>query len=830
MATTDDDDVEFEITTVDVGEWMLPLVVLISLSLLFILPLLVTAKHDVLVAIFPSLAWDPETKRKQYDCYWDSLPEKAKTAARTLGYSKEIWDADREPPTSELDWSALTRQQQKSAEFLGYDQDAWEESSSDSSSSSASSAISSIGNTIESAESIIDTDKVMVATDNARTPSNQNNDDDSNASDLSSVAKAVLEQLQKSPDVRDLDEVNPSFEMIVSDENSLNISTTKDAAASTTTPRQQSSRDSDSPPTYSLPQSLQHPHSDTEAREGRINTLENVPEDDIRDYNTDNDSLSAVTAAMDAVFTAGMTALFAGGPRPRTKGNNKYAQTKMNIRKKKGQASSSGSTSNDDDDEDDAEGLDNGEQCVASASGNEQLPQETEATTISHCLVDTLLTVPTMCTRRNTADGEESDSEGEPSEDDLENFQDDGCCQNFFWCRPRIVRKAMRKVAKIAKYDSESKELFRMGFPFLLISIIYGAADIGEVSIVGLKLGTTELSVFVVVETLLGITDSLLGGPIESLVTVCSQAIGAKKYSRAGSYIQIATILYVLMSIPHIVLWWFMIAPGVKWFGFDEEVGQLAERYTRIALFSDLIGECSNALHMTYYLHGYVITSSVIETVEVFVWLAALLAWVYLADTDLIHIAYMEMGFAVASLIFNIVFLNMSGWFDEYLPGLFGSFALADTAAVKIVVRTAIPMTVGHVLTYGEWEILILLAGLLGPAEVTAWGLLGTIWETLEMITNSIGDAAEIRCAQWLGAGKPAAARLSAYKSLLFCMIVGIVASAGILASYKHLPTWLTSDVVLQQLIQDSIPLVALGNITLTFGSLAWTMVGSQGR
>jgi len=73
-------------------------------------------------------------------------------------------------------------------------------------------------------------------------------------------------------------------------------------------------------------------------------------------------------------------------------------------------------------------------------------------------------------------------------------------------------------------------------------------------------------------------------------------------------------------------------------------------------------------------------------------------------------------------------------------------------------------------------------------------------------------------------------ARWSVYKSLFLCLIVGVCCSGFVFATYEHLPAWLTNDAVLQQLIQDSLPLVGIGNLALTLGSISWTLVGSQGR
>lgn len=63
----------------------------------------------------------------KYDDYdWDELPEEAKQAALTLGYTKEIWDADGDPATEDKYWKDLTPKEKEAAVLLGYDQEAWD--------------------------------------------------------------------------------------------------------------------------------------------------------------------------------------------------------------------------------------------------------------------------------------------------------------------------------------------------------------------------------------------------------------------------------------------------------------------------------------------------------------------------------------------------------------------------------------------------------------------------------------------------------------------------------------------------------------------------------
>jgi hypothetical protein len=125
---------------------------------------------------------------------------------------------------------------------------------------------------------------------------------------------------------------------------------------------------------------------------------------------------------------------------------------------------------------------------------------------------------------------------------------------------------------------------------------------------------------------------------------------------------------------------------------------------------------------------------------------------------------------------------------------------------------------------------LTIFAAALGPAEVATWAILGSIWDIFEASTEGIGDAAEVRCAHHLGKGNPEMAKTSSYKSILFATILSLIVSIIFFSLSNELPRWFTTDPTLQRMIKELIPLVGIGNITMTFGMVCWALVGAQGR
>jgi len=199
-------------------------------------------------------------------------------------------------------------------------------------------------------------------------------------------------------------------------------------------------------------------------------------------------------------------------------------------------------------------------------------------------------------------------------------------------------------------------------------------------------------------------------------------------------------------------------------------------------------------------------------------------------NPTILQVAWMFVGFEIFGLLFNICFLWWRGWLAPYYGGMFNWRAYKNTRAIKKIFEIGLPLSAGSLLAYGEWELMTFFARYLGNAEVAAWVLLATVWEGMEGVVEAVSDAAEVRVAYLLGAGKPNHAKQSAYKCIFISFVFSLTITSIIFICGADLPMWLTKDQTLQRLVGELIPLVGIGEIALLMGSMAWTIVGAQGR
>ena len=129
-----------------------------------------------------------------------------------------------------------------------------------------------------------------------------------------------------------------------------------------------------------------------------------------------------------------------------------------------------------------------------------------------------------------------------------------------------------------------------------------------------------------------------------------------------------------------------------------------------------------------------------------------------------------------------------------------------------------------------QFEILTIFAAFMGPAEVASWGIVGTLWDLFETLTEGIADAGEVRCAFHLGAGNPRKAQISSYKAILISVMSSCVFTSVLFILGENIAIWLTPDATLQSMIIPLFPLLGIGNIMLTAGTICWALVGAQGR
>lgn len=399
-------------------------------------------------------------------------------------------------------------------------------------------------------------------------------------------------------------------------------------------------------------------------------------------------------------------------------------------------------------------------------------------------------------------------------------------------CAPQTTDHAVKtNLHSIVRFDHETRDILRIAVPFTVSGLANSSFSNICLAMVGCYVGTKEVAAFALVQILVGLTDAFIKGPIHACTALCSHAVGAGNHFLAGQYIQLAVLFYLLLSIPAILFWRNYMAEIILILEWGDNVtANIAEEFIHVYIWSYILKGISNGLWSLLEVADH---ASEVTTIGIAWGLVNAVLVTALVTTRESTLTDVACCFVVTDLFFIFVTLavaELKGWLCPYKKGLWGSLSLVNGHAVKHTTTQAVPLAFGSLLSHGEWAILTFMASALGPAEVAAWAILGSIWDVFYSATSGIGDAAALRVGLHFGANHPNMAKLAGYKALLISMSVATIVSIFFFSLQDRIPGWFTVDPTLQAMLRELMPFVGVGNFSMQFGMTAWSLIGAQGR
>eukprot|EP00986_Skeletonema_menzelii_P012982 scaffold7348_cov144-Skeletonema_menzelii.AAC.4 len=336
----------------------------------------------------------------------------------------------------------------------------------------------------------------------------------------------------------------------------------------------------------------------------------------------------------------------------------------------------------------------------------------------------------------------------------------------------------------IIRFDHETKRILGLAIPFTVSAVIYTVCDLVIVGFVSQYLGTDAMVAYTMVGLTTGITGGFLGGFVGPLSSLGSCAYGA----------------------------------------------EIASRYVWLSMTMDVISGIDWVLYEFLEVSEKEVYANVIACIGAVLELPVVWAALHYYDSTLLFLGLVFLATQIVFMLLNICICVRMGWLEKYEDGIFHSLAFRNREALREYLKTAFPLALGSLLSYAEWEILTVLAAVLGPAEAATWAILGYVWDVFESTTGSLGSAGEIRCSYQLGQGKSHLAKLSSYKSMFLALVMSVLSTSIFLSLSTVLPAFLTSDETIQDMLIVLFPLVGLGNVMMSVGMVCWSLVGAQLR
>ncbi|MGK3739617.1 MAG: Na+-driven multidrug efflux pump [Bacillariaceae sp.] len=389
-----------------------------------------------------------------------------------------------------------------------------------------------------------------------------------------------------------------------------------------------------------------------------------------------------------------------------------------------------------------------------------------------------------------------------------------------------------RKIFKLLSFDDEMKEILKLAAPYTSITVVSSIFSLLEVGVIGRLLGTNDLSAYFAVQYIIELATIFLYGIMQALHVTCCQAIGAENWKLAGQYVQLSVWIHQIYFIPLMILFWNRFDEIVLRLGFDEEIAESAQLYANYAMLYQAISVYHYAILQLLDVTDRENYSAIINSLQSALSFVGVLIFVNIHDgAQLWMLGLVRILIMVGFFLMNTIIVIWKGWLEGFWSGLVGSNPMSMSwDNLKAFLSQALPLSIGYVIEYGEWEVLFIFAAIIGPAEMAVWGLLGEIWGLAEGIAGSATDASEVRVAMILGSGQPKLAKYSAEKSLCIGVILSWIMAVLLLSMRSLIPKWLTKDETLQSMLTELLPLVCLGVIILSVGNTSWSILCAQGR
>jgi len=391
------------------------------------------------------------------------------------------------------------------------------------------------------------------------------------------------------------------------------------------------------------------------------------------------------------------------------------------------------------------------------------------------------------------------------------------------------VTRGVETLKHLFALDKETGKIMQLAIPGTFSCISGSFLSAITTAMVSWNIGPTGYVAYCMVGVIVGISDTFIGGVEGAESVLTAQAIGRKNYFMAGQYCQLTTLLYMIISFPIYLLEIFIIGDILMFMGLGEDVAMAARAYAPICVLSYMVNGLSDCFGTLLWSAGYGVELTVLDTIFHVLYVLVLhLVFTNAAYSDLITIGWIGVIYGVVYGATIYTYFIWSGKLELYRKGLFRNSALKNAKLIRGVLQMAVPMSIGSLLAYGEWEMMTFFAAYMGEAEVAAWALAGAIWELFEYLPAGISDATEIRVGYHLGNGDPMMAKITAYKCLAFALVWVSIVTAVFVFYSEQIIIMFTGDDTLQNMLRKIVALISVGNIIMCIGSEAYYIITAQ--
>uniref|UniRef100_A0A7N0UWE9 Protein DETOXIFICATION n=1 Tax=Kalanchoe fedtschenkoi TaxID=63787 RepID=A0A7N0UWE9_KALFE len=338
---------------------------------------------------------------------------------------------------------------------------------------------------------------------------------------------------------------------------------------------------------------------------------------------------------------------------------------------------------------------------------------------------------------------------------------------------------------------AEAKLQLLLAGPMILVSLFVSGLEIVTLMFVG-HLGVLALAGASLGYSFMSATGILvIMGMASALDTMCGQSYGAKEYRLVGIHMQRSVVVHLLTCAVLSGLW-ANTAAILKAAGQHPEIANAAGVYA-MCLIPSVYGYAV-LLSLVKFLQTQSIVFPMILISAFTFAFHICLCWVMVYRTSLgSRGAAMAMSISVwLAVLIHSLYVKFSPSCKKTWPGI----SIEALKSIKFHLRIAIPSALMVCLELWTFEIIVLLAGLLPNPnlETSVLSITCNTSTIFFLVSYGFGAAISTRVSNELGAGNPRAVRLAVFVVLGIYIVVGLMSSLVLVATWRVIGYAYTND------------------------------------
>jgi MATE family multidrug resistance protein len=372
---------------------------------------------------------------------------------------------------------------------------------------------------------------------------------------------------------------------------------------------------------------------------------------------------------------------------------------------------------------------------------------------------------------------------------------------------PKTITKKWNEAVAAGKistsWQREAKVLSKSSAPLILTFLLQYSLPVASIFTVG-HIGKIELGAV----SLASMTASITGyavyqGLATSLDTLCSQAYGSGRKHLVGLQLQRMLYFLLLITIPISIVW----ALGTQILSLivpEKETARLAGLYLKV-LIAGAPGYAAFESGKRY-VQAQGIFSATMYILLICAPLNAFLNWFMVW-----HLGWGFIGAPIAVSITENIMPLLLFLYVVFVDGYqcWGGF---DRRALKNwtpMIKLALPGLIMVLAEFLAFEILTLSSSWLGPTELAAQSILGSVTGITFQIPFPMSVAASTRIANLIGATLAVPARMAAMVAIVASVIVGLFNLLLLSLLRDYIPRLFTPDPDVRNMVAALLPLCA---------------------